>query len=206
MLFSGISNNNERINFGMADCPVHISTKEVVLAAKRCSPIINAKSIVRGDETLNIFEGDEIYENDELLGIVVYAGGFALQTVQGKIKSLPHGEHIKVKEFNKESLEVLSRCKRRTPFLFSADGFTFNLTGIAYKVDEYIIVTNEDYHKKIIPNSIREYTGLKSGDQELFYGDAFNDGFVVLQKGKPSLEKGNKITPLYKILNKEVNV
>lgn len=108
--------------FDIADCPVYVSDTELALAHKRNSSILQAETVVRGDSSKKMFEGDYVCEGTDILGYVVYSKGFKMWNLQQGVKELPQSEHIYLKEGTIETCSFVQSVEGRTPVLLAYMG------------------------------------------------------------------------------------
>lgn len=191
MKLKAYTRTKERVSFTLEDCPVFISDNVIALVGKKNSDLISYDTIIRGDEASGIWEGDEVYENDSLVGYVIYSRGFKLQTLDNKVKKLCLGSHIKVKEGNRDTVLSISKNPERSMLLFKYKEYVIQIAVFLCKRGDGMIGVHgsscpEEY---IDPQGLRFFTGLvdKSG-KNLFYGECENGHEIVLHNLMPCIK------------------
>jgi len=177
------------IDFTIADCPILVQSAVVALSAIDNSRLLRYQTIVRGDESSNIFEGDIILNNEtnEKLGIVTYKKGFKMQNTEGALKNIPGRDHIKIEEGNKETINLL-RNKNRSPLRFCALGKVFSIPAISYSLAGQIYFKYNKGFIAIKPDQVRHSTGFNFNGVELAFGDEYNGGVIVLHNLQPAVK------------------
>lgn len=190
--------HDERITLDIADCPIYVSERVLALSGKKNSKLLWANTVVRCDEESGIAEGDLVYENDELLGRIVYAKGFKLQTLEGDVKNLPEIEHIKVRVGSKETINKVFECSERTPITFGYRKKEFSIRDFLCKTGNYIAIADDKFTgKKLVPQDLLISTGFTREDRSpICFGEFYQDGIVTLWKGLPVISKDGEYEQL----------
>lgn len=184
--------------FDISDCPVQISKSLVALANKRYSELLQANSIVRCDTKLNLAEGDIVYDKatGELLGYVIFAKGFELQTLTGVVKQLPDKKHIYLRGRTKDSVALVTESCMRAPLLFKFNDVEFYLQAIVKAIDEEHIGILQRKIKPALAVNVKQlqwFTGVTDDNGEnIFFGDRVRSGIVSYREGVPVLLAGKK--------------
>ena len=192
--FSAISKSGKTVYFTLEDCPVYITTDQVVLAKHENSDIVIASTIVRYDDVAKIAEGDRVYDGSNEIGVIVYSAGFMLLTKSGNLKELEKTEHIKLRKGNTASRRIATQSKLRESMLFQYKQRIFSMKALVRYEDGFIIVhTSGDYYWKVVADDIRFLAGVDS----YCFGDLMeNGGRVVMHELKPSVVLDNNFTNL----------
>ena len=173
MLLKALSINNDWVDFTVFDCPVYMEANIIALTGRKGSDLLQADTIVRGDKNTNVFEGDRVYESDELVGYVIYSKGFKLQKLNGQIEDLVLREHIQLKQGNKETIKIISSNEQRTRLLFSDGESVVQLTVFLLKnsAGKIGVMGRTCKANAIDPSKLRFFTGLTKEDGELLFFD-----------------------------------
>ena len=187
MLLRGFTDDGVRIDFTLHNCPILVTDSIVALAGIKQSKLIRYDTICRGDEKTGIFEGDEVYDNGTLIGIVVFAKGFFLQTLDGLLKTIPSDEHIKVKEGNIDSSKMAFSSQYRTDLSFGYKGQRVTIHMFICKDGNMLSVAGKN--KLINPTSLLMFTGhLRHDNRGIYFGEFYQGGVVVLHDLKPMIK------------------
>lgn len=197
-MLEALTLNEERVTLNVADCPIYVSERVLALSGKKNSKLLLAKTVIRRDEETDIAEGDLVYEGEKLLGRIVYAEGFKLQTLDDELKNLPEGEHIKVKVGTKESINKVFDCPERTPVIFGYRKKEFSIRDFLCKTGRYIAIADDKFSgKKLDPQDLLISTGFTREDgSPICFGEFYQGGIVTLFKGIPAISKDGKYTQL----------
>ena len=192
MLLKGFALNGDRVNFKLSDCPVYFTNNIIGLVGIKGSKLISASTIMRGDEETGVFEGDRVYLKGELIGYVVYAGGFKLQTLNDELKNLFDDPHIKVKEGNRKTANIVSNSEYRSELVFRYNKKNIYMSVFLFKnKDGMLAVAGKSLNGTLIdPEQIHFYTGLADDDgTKLFFDELYKGGILSLRNGMPCIVK-----------------
>lgn len=186
MLLRGFTISGERIDFSIQDCPVFISTKVLALFGVKGSELIKSDTVVRGNEQTNIFEGDKVYSNEQLLGVVVYSRGFMLQDLEGVLKILPSGNHIKIEDGDSSTSKLAFHSKYRTELVFNYHGINVNFKSFIAKLKDGLAI--KPVNRQIDAKELLLFTGvIKEDGSKLFFGQTYKGGTIVLHNNVPMI-------------------
>ena len=198
MLLNGITLRGARVGFELSDCPVYLTEDVIGLAGVERSKLILANTIVRGDESTGMIEGDIVLdENENVIGYIIYSQGFKVQTLSNEIKKLEEYEHIQMKKGDKESILQVTGSEHRTELLFKCNRQEFFMALFLCKnKNGTIAVSGKTFKcKSLNPNEIHFYTGVTdTAGNKLFYGELYKGGVISLVNGLPCVCVGDKNT------------
>lgn len=181
--------------FQLKDCPALLWDDAFFLVGKEETPIMLLHTIVRGHPTINMFEGDRIFDKatDEELGIVIYDNGFYLQKVGDPIrKTIPQG-HIYVSIGDMESVEALNSFNR-TPISFKYLNTEFDFSDLVDVDGEVLNLIVQNKPQKVNLNGVSELLYYDYGKQYKGYeGDVITGQFLTLDSVACIEEKLNYI-------------
>lgn len=199
MLLRACTLRGENVRFELSDCPVTVTEGTFALTGIANSKIMYLNTIMRGCESEDIFEGDLVYDaEDNLLGYVIYIGGFKLQKIDGSVTKLEIGNHIKVKVGNITSARIVSSNPSRTPLLFKYEDSLVYMSLFLYKLENgNIAVTGKSYAgKQLVPSKLQFFTGLVCDGAQVFFGDEVDGHAVKLCGLYPGIIKDGQVQTL----------
>lgn len=166
--------------FSLKDCPALLWDDAFFLAGKPSSPVMLLNTIVRGHPTMDLFEGDYVYDNrtKEFLGIVVYDNGFYLQKDNSEFKKVIPTEHIYVRKGDANSIEILNTFKR-TPIYFKYSGMMFKISDLVSVNGSILNIIVFKKHYNINVNNVRELLYYDEVNEESGYDGDFINGLFL---------------------------
>jgi hypothetical protein len=191
MLLRGFAIDGEAINFSLNDAPIVLTDTLLVLSAVPESKQIRIDSVVRGDEGLGVFEGDELVnEGGEVVSTIYYAKGFVAQDIDIPLKKLLSDGHIKVRTGTIDSVRRITCLSDRSDIVFGYNKKIIFFRSILAKLDGHLCFVDDQ--RRVSASDVSFYSGWKTDKGEnIFYGDFYRGGTVVMRDGCPKIEKLN---------------
>lgn len=168
--------------FQLKDCPALLWDDTFFLVGKPETPIMLLHTIVRGHPTVNMFEGDRVFDRatNVELGIIIYNNGFYLQKIGELVKKTIPEKHIYVNIGDMESVEAL-RDFERTPISFKYLNTEFNLSDLVDVDGEVLNLIVQNKPQKVNLNGVTELIYYDDGKQYKGYnGDVILGEFLKL--------------------------
>lgn len=168
--------------FQLRDCPALLWDDAFFLVGKPETPIMLLHTIVRGHPTINMFEGDRVFDKatDEELGIVVYNNGFYLQKVGDLVRKTIPDRHIYVTIGDVESVEAL-KSFNRTPISFKYLNTEFDFNDLVDVDGEVLNLIVQNKPQKVNLNGVTELLYYDCGKEYKGYdGDVITGQFLTL--------------------------
>ena len=188
MLLKGFALDGERVDFALDSCPVSISKDAVALIGAKGSKLLQAGTIVRGNEENGIFEGDVVYDGDKKIGIIIYSQGFVMQDLEGALKKIPEGEHIKVKVGNSQTVKEANNCELKSTLLLQYQDESFPIQSLMFKTNGMLVVSKLR-NVLIEPVDLMFSTGYCRDDgTQICFGEFYKGGTVVLHNNVPCVK------------------
>lgn len=175
-------NNIKWYSFSLRDCPVFLWNDSFILSNKPNTPILVYNTIVRGHPTIDMFEGDRVYDNEtnEELGIIVYHNGFFIQKESSSFKKHISLGHIYIRRGDKDSIKLLQTFNR-TPIKFKYDSLVFDIEGMVFLEGDILHLIIKSKNQKV---NIKYVTELLLYNEETDYmvytGDFINGKFITI--------------------------
>lgn len=186
MLLKGYTEYGGRVDFSLQDCPILISDTKIALSGIKKSRLIKVNTIVRGDKETGVFEGDEVYCDGILLGIVVYSKGFFLQDLNKSLKKLSQLQHIQVKEGNVKTVRDAFYSPHRTALTFGYKNDRIDFKSFVTKSGEFISIAETS--RLVDPKDLLFFTGYSRSDgRGIHFGELYKGGTVVLHNYEPAV-------------------
>lgn len=190
MKLRGITTKRDVIEFSVGDVPVLLNDKMVILAKRKMSPIIMAKSVSRGDDTGRMFETDFVMRkaDSKVIGLVVYMDGFYIWSPQDlsviPIRNADELEFIP----NTQLYMVEELMSYRSKIRLGAADRRFDINRVVYYNGNELFVTVKSSGKPIMLDSVMHGTGINVDRQELLFGQVIPNGKVVMNEYHPMLQ------------------
>ena len=141
-------------DFEFKDCPTLAYEDCFFLAGKVDTPLMYYDSIVRGHPTIDMFEGDLVFdkETDERIGTIVYYNGFKMKLLGEDVLKNISTDHIYLRRGNRDSIKEISNYKR-TPIMYKVKSMPFNFRNtVKVKGQVLHLVVRKEYYKVLIHN------------------------------------------------------
>lgn len=168
--------------FEFRDCPAMLWENLFFLAGRVNTPIMYFSSIVRGHPTLNIFEGDRVFDKvtKEEIGVIVYDNGFKVQQGGTTCKKELSLEHIYVVEGDRYSVRSINQLER-TPIEFKSSGIVFDFTNLVSIQKGVMCLISSKKTIQVDSERVSEliYYEAKSGFK-VFDGELIKGDFVTM--------------------------
>ena len=188
MKLRGLTLKQEFYDFEITDCPVYINSSMVALVNKPNSPLLQAKSIVRGEEEFGLFESDMVLEKEtsRFVGYLVYIAGFKIYNPLLK-------EYIDLNEFNigdynyvgnNQISKILEIVSVRDYIKFKSGNVSFRINNLILIRSDKLLITNKSVGLLNVKD-IKFSTGLLFNGEDICFGDILTDGYVVLHNCRP---------------------
>lgn len=186
-------NDNEWYSFDIHDVPTTFSEDEFVLLNKPGSPILNLKSIKRGDPESGLFEGD-IIGMDDCLWVVCYERGFYVINADYVTKHLYQcKEYTLVSNYFEREFPI--SINTRNKHLFKYKNIIFRIEDIVGNYNKDSIILRTCKHP-IKLEDIRQESCMSYKNKRLFLGDVVNGSTVELRGGRVTIVRGDKVIDL----------
>lgn len=189
MLLRAITLKREPYPFELKDCPIFINDSIVALTNKPGSPLLQAKTIMRGDDETGVFESDFVFRKDtfKLVGYVVYVDRFYILDYK-TYELTPLDENaMQTYDFssNLQSADIVQINKARSYILFRIENITFRINSLIRVVSDKYLYLSRKNTDKLDLSTLAFCTGLKRNGNDLCFGDLMQDGVIVLHNFKP---------------------
>lgn len=187
------SHDKSWYTFDLADIPTLVAPNQFALLGKPGSPILDLKSIKRGDRKTGLFEGD-ILLMDGTKWVVCYERGFYAISEDYVTRYLYQLKDYKViGDYFKDGFSTPINV--RTKHLFKYKGNIFRLEDIVGgSANEYIILRSCSHVVKI--EDIQQECCMTYDGTRIFFGDVFPEGTVELCGGRVCFDFGGQFIEL----------
>lgn len=173
--------------FTVRDCPVQIGTDSLILVQRPGSHVLLLNTLSRGHPTLDIFEGDYVYDKttDEQLGVVVYNNGFNVQKNELSFKKLSDLGHIYMRRGDEDSFSLLNSVQR-TPICFRHNKRVIELSDFISLSGGYSYLFKNGRAEIINTANLAELLYYdKETDTKRFEGDFVDGDFLSIDNISP---------------------
>ena len=188
MVLRGISLKASPILFTVQDCPVVLNSELIALINRPCSPLLRADSVVIGDESHELFEGDYIFgaSKHNLIGYVVYVKGFKVLNAKTneicEFKDI--GEYYTRVNSSKRGLKIIEPYRFRIEYKYS--DYTFDISKVL-RVDNGIVTIYKKLLEPIRIEDVKLCTGFTDNGDVLAYGDKYKNGEICFHDLHPMI-------------------
>lgn len=183
MLLKAVTVESKPLLFGIEDVPVRLNKELIVLSARKGSPLLMRNTIVRGDSSIDIFEGDyAMKDGTNYIGKVIYDKGFKLLNKELQLEELPM-ENVKYVHNLYPSIEA-----RDVDIKWCYNDSFVTVDDIVVKDGGKIILAGR-YGKHVKVADLRLFTGLYINEKPLCFGDTHKAGVVVVKNGNICVQR-----------------
>lgn len=189
MVLRGLTLNNEFVTFGPEDCPVYLDDNRIVLSSRKNSPIIQAKTVVRGSKESNCFESDYVISKDSKMcaGFLYYNKGLKLYVPVLKI-SVPFTNYSEFDIVPATSFKDLGMMRSlATPITFCYGDWIFGVADFVLSEHDSIYMRKK-LSAPMVKSDIKFSTDIEIDGRLLCFGDFYGGGIVVLHKNRPMVK------------------